>query len=315
MSESTFAVTKTELDQRIAHYLGYGRTAANWTTTQTADIDEARDSGLSRFYNERNWVFLSPTATITFWVALAADTATVTASGTTVTASTASFYASMVGKSIVITGDATYVITAYTSSTVITIASASTASGATFAIAHSNSFRLPDNFGSMEDTFYYEADKGYAPLQITGIGRVHDMITMSDATGIPQFVAIGVESTDGTAGQRLEARPWPIPDTNYTMTYRYNILRDALTSTYLYPAGGAAHRNTLIQACRASAELQFEHEAGVQEQAYQMFLAQSVKADNALRPDNLGYNSDGLTGTGRVFLPSRQCLYDGAVGS
>lgn len=64
MAESTYSLAKSDLDERIGHFLGYGPTSGNWSAAQQADIDRAREEGLTRFYGAFNWTFLTPAATL-----------------------------------------------------------------------------------------------------------------------------------------------------------------------------------------------------------------------------------------------------------
>ena len=73
MSESSLAVTYTELKQAVAHYLGYGLTVASWSADQSTKIDMAIKSGLRQFYfppkifeqrESHKWSFLTPVTTL-----------------------------------------------------------------------------------------------------------------------------------------------------------------------------------------------------------------------------------------------------------
>jgi len=50
LSESGLSIGWTELQQRVGFFLGYGRTIADWTADQTAEVAEYVQSGVRRVY-------------------------------------------------------------------------------------------------------------------------------------------------------------------------------------------------------------------------------------------------------------------------
>lgn len=78
MAESTLALTKAELEGNIGYFLGYGRGSANadqtWTSSQQANVNSSRRSGLRAFYTASAgledgsqgypWSFLRPVITL-----------------------------------------------------------------------------------------------------------------------------------------------------------------------------------------------------------------------------------------------------------
>ncbi len=73
MAESTLSLTYVELRIEVAHMLGYGRTAANWSADQITEIDFIVQTGLQQFYfpppqregdMAHDWSFLKPTAAL-----------------------------------------------------------------------------------------------------------------------------------------------------------------------------------------------------------------------------------------------------------
>lgn len=172
-----------------------------------------------------------------------------------------------------------------------------------------------DDFGSLRDTFYYAADTGHAPLIVTSVGEIKRMISLSDASGHPTHVAVNPKSQTGDSGSRYEFLWYPYPDSEYVMTYAYNVLRDDLSSSYPYPAGGAAHRNTVIAACLAEAEKLYDDTQGLWEQTYRDRVAESWKQDARLRAKSLGLNRDRSDGPVGRNSAVRYCTYEGSVGT
>lgn len=73
MSESTLAMSYTNLKEAVALYLGFGIDASKWSTDQTSKINLCIKSGLLQFYfppaisnnQSHDWSFLHPTTSIT----------------------------------------------------------------------------------------------------------------------------------------------------------------------------------------------------------------------------------------------------------
>jgi hypothetical protein len=64
MAEPTLSLSKTEIDDRIAKFLGHKSGTANRTTEENADVNECRQDGLRRFYRSHSWRFLTPDTTL-----------------------------------------------------------------------------------------------------------------------------------------------------------------------------------------------------------------------------------------------------------
>jgi hypothetical protein len=75
MLTMTLAVTYDKLRREVGRFLGYGRTTASWSSTQTEDVADILESGLRRFYfplvsagegqqGLHRWSFLQPLATL-----------------------------------------------------------------------------------------------------------------------------------------------------------------------------------------------------------------------------------------------------------
>jgi len=162
-------------------------------------------------------------------------------------------------------------------------------------------YDLPDDFGTMREDFYFAADKGYAPLTQRPPGYVLSRITASDSSGVPTYYAIRPKSQTGSAGTRWELLLYPPPQDTYVLSYRYTVLRDALTSTYPYPAGGAACREAITAACLAAAERLFNDVIGTQEAYYQQQLMLAVRFDGRTQTKHYGQMRDTSDGPSGVY--------------
>jgi hypothetical protein len=102
MAEPTLSLTFEDLGRSTAFDLGWGRKATaseGLTSAQDANVEAANRAGYRDFLAAHEWAFLRPRVAFTLW---ATKTGTCTASGTTVTATAAKFFPSMIGHEILI---------------------------------------------------------------------------------------------------------------------------------------------------------------------------------------------------------------------
>jgi hypothetical protein len=119
------------------------------------------------------------------------------------------------------------------------------------------------------------------------------MLQNSDSTSRPKCAAIRPVASSASLGQRFDLLVYPIPDSDYTLYYRYIILRDKLTQTNRYPLGGMAHAETVKASCIAAAEQSQRGAKGSKWELFMERLTQSVDYDGrANRAESLGYMSD-----------------------
>src|SRR5687767_5317620 len=91
-------------------------------------------------------------------------------------------------------------------------------------------------------------------LSHTNIERILKARTVSDRTGFPELVAVvPLKGTQG--GQRFRLEVYPEVDADYTLTFAYEVVPDAISGARPYHYGGAAHTETFLASCIAAAEL------------------------------------------------------------
>lgn len=315
MAESTLKLTFTEIRTEIGRFLGYDRTYGNWTADEILDATACIKRGLRNFYfpprteqqQAHRWSFLRPSATLVIWDDLVtADAITATISFatdplSTVTASEAAFYPSMVGKNLVTASGNSYVIAGYTSSTVITVTGdASGDTGDIITIDSEDTFLLPWDYGGMSGDgkfTYANAENKLSIITMTSDVNIRHLRQTSISTGTPYLVAIIPKTTDGAQGQRSEAMFHRPPNDNLTLQYRYYVMPDALVLTDLeYPYGSAAHSETILESCLAIAESREKDGGTGEHQArFGVLLQSSIDHDRGLGEPivHYGYNRDG----------------------
>ncbi len=312
MAESTLKLTFAELRIELGRYLGWRDAAIG--ANDELDIAACIKRGLRNFYfpprvenrAAHRWSFLRPQATLTIWddlITADAVTATISYSSpvSTVTASEAAFYPSMVGKNLVTASENSYVIAGYTSSTVITVTGdASGDTGDIITIDSEDTFLLPWDYGGMSGDgkfTYANAENKLSIITMTSDVNIRHLRQTSISTGTPYLVAIIPKTTDGTQGQRSEAMFHRPPNDVLTLRYRYYILPDALVLTSLeYPYGSAAHSETILESCLAIAESREKDLALVEHQnRFATLLKSSIDRDRDLGEPivHYGYNRDG----------------------
>jgi len=305
----TLYLTYDDFAEEVGWFLGYGRSSANWSDDQQDEIDRVIQRGYRQFLTPATirtdgrihlWSFLSPEAEITIWPTVAADD-DVTATGaydaasdtTTVTASEATFYATMVGKTFTPTDETAFAITGYTSSTIVTVSGDYSWSGSvTFSITSDNNFQLPDDFGGIIGRFTITGSTGNMPIPLCTEGYVRMHRTTASYSSKPTHVAVRPMPFDPTVGQRFEIMVWPNVDTTRTFKYRYNVQQNKLTSINKYPLGGASHCQTVLASCLAAAELMRDEARGAMHEEFMARLAASIGRDEIESPAVLGYNGD-----------------------
>lgn len=175
-------------------------------------------------------------------------------------------------------------------------------------VAGDDDYDMPDDFASLVgDCMTFPSDTQALFVRITGEQMIRQLRQSGVSTGRPQYVAIvpTVVSTPASEGQRFEAQFWPTPDQSYTLEYKSEIIPYSLvsteTSSRIHPYGGAVHAETILQSCKAAAELHMNRERGVEWEAFLDRLKASIRKDIQLSPRYHGYNgnlSHGLS-TGR----------------
>lgn len=306
------------LRRRVGDYLGKSPDPDDWSQNDFDRISDCIDAGYRQFLhppvlpNERmahEWSFLRPLGTLTLWGDVTGTTSgapsySATTGLSTITATSAKFLATMVGKTFTFdTSELEYTIAGYTSSTVITVtgdASGET-SGDTFSVTADGDYVLPDDFGGLDGDLYYASDdNAFYPVRLTSEGmilshRMRETITVSPCDKIEMCAVVPVNSTSASEGQRWTLMTWPglASGLLYTVTFRYHALQNALSLTRPYALGGAAHFETLLASCLAVAE-QFQNDvAGLMTNRFYERLSASVSHDRLRNlPSSYGYNGD-----------------------
>lgn len=301
MADSTLSVTWTSCNTAIARELGMSTDPSSWTDSSvSAKLDYVRQSAERSFYyallpgeqGQVEWSFLNPPSTLN----LVAGTSTYTLPDDFA-------YIGAIGPRLVYAAGTGYVsaekVDAHTLTEAqaresgSTLSAAIATTGATsLTVASSKNF--PINlvpFTVMIDSEYLRvtAVSGTTFTVTRGYNSTTAATHSSGATvtllGPPKRFAVRPKASTPTAGagQRFELLVFPTPDMNATVSYRYNVIPDAMTSTNPYPSGGAIHGETLMLACLARAELLVKGEPGPKTAEFKQQLGASITMDRRAR--------------------------------
>jgi hypothetical protein len=155
-------------------------------------------------------------------------------------------------------------------------------------------YDMPTTFGSIVGDMIYAADANVARvIKQTSPGYIDRQRSISDANGRPAFFALRPKTVDETGLQITECMLWPTPDAVYSLAYHYDAHVSKLSATNLYPLGGQAHAEAIIQSCRDIAAQRYKDQpAGPEHELFMQRLQASVEADRRNSPSFLGYNRD-----------------------
>ena len=245
-----------------------------------------------------SWSFLMPTASIILWKTATGTMATV---GTAVTATAAAFHATMIGSTLKAdTSGTEYTITAYTSTTVVTVDSAADADdGDTFTVTSDGTNRLPSDWGGAISDPVYGPDEDDSTGLVECTPEEMDALHRdSDSVGTPDKWCVYPPSVASTA-QAWEVKVHPIPSEDKTIVWSYRRRVDALTdSQSVYPAGGEDHTDTILACALARAEYRKDHKAGDMEIEAMVLLRDSAAIDRGMfsstdEQETIGWEADG----------------------
>lgn len=304
MSES--ALSFVDLQVYLATQLGvayYGAAGdevaqAPTDTATLATIKDHVNGGIRMFLNDAppaGWRFQQPTASVVLWATITTGVVTVGGAGNlTLTSASADFHPSMVGHAIVAdTSENEYIITAYTSSTVVTVDSdASADTGDTFTLTADGNYTLPSDFGGefLGPVTYEAATNVGVPLTWTSEGQIRKMRanTSSSSTGTPSMIAVRkMDATD--VARRFEMLAYLTPDEDRTVEFPYSLHFSEMTADAdLHPAG-AQFDEAVLAACAAFAEMKGEDTMAGSMQYYRQFaLPGAIRTNSRAAPKRLG---------------------------
>ena len=158
-------------------------------------------------------------------------------------------------------------------------------------------YDMPSDFGAMVGDVVYDDDEYvHRTIEQTSCAMIDRNRAVNSASGLPYLFALRPKSVSMTTSQITEMMFYPTPDAIYGLVYHYDAKVAPLSSVNLYPLGGQAHSETLLQSCRDIAAARYKDNPGGRE--HDLFMERlwaSVEADRRMSPKTLGFNNDGRT--------------------
>ena len=242
-------------------------------------------------YNEdgHEWTFTRRVQVFTLWATLPV-TAGLTVVGapslgrTLVTCSSAKFYDSMVGKSIVVTGSGTYVIDQYVSSTQVYVDTEATFAASTFSIASDGDYVLPlDFYGLDSDLYYLSSSRGWDRVRRIGTERILYQRQMTQTTSDPWSCAVEANHGKRNVGQRNILMVYPTPSSDVNVQMRYNLAVKGVSRQRPFYMGGDPMSEVFIAGAEAACEREMDERADVSTEYFQRRLSAAILIDSKQR--------------------------------
>jgi hypothetical protein len=275
MAESGLTLYYADLEDAVA-LLGHGVVYSSLSTDDKAVADMLVKDGLRRWYQPprlpgedaaHRWSFLWPTATLPILAPYSTGTLTVTAGavvGAGVTWSTLQGITNAAvntGWKFRINGvdyDVVETASSFPTSATATLSDTSVAIDAgTEYVLHKDDYQLPEEFGQFSGKLTYAPqNNAWHTLEEADEGRIRQLRQQDSlAAGThPWLYALRQRRNDPTVGTRSEILLWPGVQAAATVTYKFHVRPDVLTSTNKYPWGASDHSQTIKAAVLAEAE-------------------------------------------------------------
>ena len=298
MAESTLSIGWVELQAEVGFFLGYGRTEANWSTAQAAEIELIVNAGLRRVYFPKagyEWSWLRATATLNLGAAGtdgvvtgdSFDSATFTdweAQGVT-TDDTVDITTVGAGSTAV----AEYSISSVAAGAITLSSSPGDGTSLTFRVTRPIAdYALPDDTGRIVGGLHYAAADYRREVTVVSVAQLLEWRAQTDVTGYADYAAIRYSSLGGAAGSRQEILFYPRPDAYKVLSYQYEAYTGLLTDDAPYPPGGMQMSELYTESCLAVAEQRGNDEFGIHNQLFQTLLTEAIKRDRSHSAQNYG---------------------------
>jgi len=122
--------------------------------------------------------------------------------------------------------------------------------------APANTFALPDDFGGGLEEIYV-TNLSAAPIKVIDRRAFEaQKVGGASATGTPKYATIYVSAAAGVSeSERYTVALYPTPDADLTLSFEYDRIPGATSSSSEYPYGAQMHSETILASCLAIVEL------------------------------------------------------------
>jgi len=143
-------------------------------------------------------------------------------------------------------------------------------------------YELPDDFAGVivPGSMAYAAGTDKTRPEVVPVQQIMALRGKLDLDGDPKYYAIRVKEHNAASGQRWEVVFYPTPDAAATLTYRYVCIPNAPDSNNIYPMGGAAHSELIIESVLAAAEEHLDDDnSGIHNQKFAQMMSAAIRLD------------------------------------
>lgn len=152
-------------------------------------------------------------------------------------------------------------------------------------------YTLPLDFEQFIGDIHFDGDEyQYPGIEQKPSGRLMQMYTEYNNTGVPTDYALEVPAHDGTTPQHQQLVLHPTPNSEYSLVGPYQVgpIRSLSTARPYFP-GGPENRELFIAACLAATESKFLDGPNTDKQdQFNGALAAAIGRDYRRQPRNLG---------------------------
>lgn len=145
---------------------------------------------------------------------------------------------------------------------------------------------LPWDVARVLGHFHYDENEYRRSITQISEQRYRELQGRAEASDAPRFARVRHKAQAPGLSQRFEVAWWPVPDTAYTLAYRYEAYTGKLSDDNPYPLGGMKHAELVTESCLAVAEQRANDERGLHTDAYERLLKAAVQQD---RRQGAGY--------------------------
>lgn len=304
MAESTLSLAWDDFKREVGYFLGYGRTIANFSASQVAEVELIVQAGVRRVYFPPaipgiqpgyEWSWLRPTTTLN----LGASGTDGTVSGDQFDSATFTDWVSLgittddtVDITSVDSGDtvvADYAISSVATGAITLSSSPGDGTGLTFRVKRTPAnYELSEGVSRIVGGLHYASNEYLSKIIIISISRLLEMRASSSLTGNPQYAAIRYKTSDQTTGQRQEILFYPEPDSYKVLSYEYEVYQGGLSDAQPYPLGGMKMSELFVESCLSVSEQRGNDLVGLHTNQFQLLLVDEIARDQRQLAQNFG---------------------------
>ena len=120
------------------------------------------------------------------------------------------------------------------------------------------------------------------PLPLVSEALVLARTTARPELGRPCVCCLRHKTTFGVSGQAVELAFWPVPDGEYTYTFRIEGDCSLLSASNPVPLGGPKYSELIIESCLAVAEQRANDETGLHTERFTALLTSAIAQDRKM---------------------------------